>query len=305
MADAPEALLSMQLRDQPVPLRLRRPDLPKALEQLVDELMAKNRESRPANAQLVGTRIRAIRAAVPDTEPLHEADRGTVKAADQAPVASPTATIGRTTTIADGKRGSAAVGLEAGETREAAQPMVLTPAALGELTRPRGLVALTDDADGPTDKAAPGVVTRWPTPPSRRRPKRRRWRAAVSALVTAAILGAVAVILWQRVHEQLKVTAVAVAPAQLPGNRCNVTVNVVGTIETNGHGGTVSYRWIRGGGLTSPVSAVLAASGHATVKVYLRWTFRGSGTYHAAAKLRVLTPDGASGQTAFTYSCTG
>jgi hypothetical protein len=111
------------------------------------------------------------------------------------------------------------------------------------------------------------------------------------------------VILWQRGHDHLKVTAVAVAPAQLPGNGCNVTVNVVGTIRTNGRGGIVSYRWIRSGGVTSPVSAVTAASGHATARVYLQWSFRGSGTYHATAQLRVLTPDVASGQTAFTYSC--
>jgi hypothetical protein len=113
------------------------------------------------------------------------------------------------------------------------------------------------------------------------------------------------VILWQRAHDHLKVTAVAVAPAQLPGKQCNVTVTVVGTIETNGRGGTVSYEWIRSGGLTSPVSAVTAATGHARVQVYLRWTFRGSGTYHAGATLRVLTPEVASGHTAFTYLCTG
>jgi len=135
--------------------------------------------------------------------------------------------------------------------------------------------------------------------------KRRRWRAAVSTFITAAIIGAVAVVLWQRAHDQLKVTAVAVAPAQPPGNQCNVTVTVVGTIQTNGRGGTVSYQWIRNGGLKTPVTAVTAGSGHAAVLVYLRWSFHGRGTYHAGATLRVLTPGAASGHTAFTYLCTG
>jgi hypothetical protein len=98
---------------------------------------------------------------------------------------------------------------------------------------------------------------------------------------------------------------VAVAPAQLPGDQCNVTVTVVGTIQTNSRGGTVSYQWIRSGGLTTPISAVTAANGHATVRVYLRWSFRGTGTYRAGATLRVLTPGVARGHTAFTYLCTG
>jgi hypothetical protein len=212
--------------------------------------------------------------------------------------------MARTTTITGVKRDGGRVGVQAGLTAEAARATILTPEALGELTRVSELTAPGGGSAAPTGTVAGDREPRWPTPP-RRPPKRRRWRAVASTLVTAAILGAVGVILWQRAHDQLKVTAVAVAPAQLPGNRCNVTVNVVGTIKTNGRGGTVSYRWVRGGGLKSPVSAVAAATGHGTVQVILRWTFGGSGTYHAAAQLRVLTPDFSSAQTAFTYSCAG
>jgi hypothetical protein len=126
----------------------------------------------------------------------------------------------------------------------------------------------------------------------------------VSTFVTAAILGAVGVILWQRTHDQLKITAVAVAPARLPGNRCNVTVDVVGTIITNGRGGPISYQWIRSGDLSSPVTTLTAGTGQDLVRVHLQWTFNGQGTDNATAELRVLTPEPATANTAFTYSCT-
>jgi serine/threonine protein kinase len=303
-ADTPEALLIMQLHGQPAPLSLRRADLPAGLEQLIDELMSKDRESRPGNAQLVSARIREIRAVLPTSEPVHEADRGTLQTADQAQIPRSAATKVRTTTIADVQRDGGWTYQETGLTAEAGGATVLTPESLAALIRPSGVASPADDTEEPASTGAADRATRWPTPPPRR-PKRRRWRAAASTFITAAIIGAVAVILWQRAHDQLKVTAVAVAPAQLPGNRCNVTVTVVGTIQTNSRGGTVSYEWIRSGGLTSPASAVTAASGHATVRVYLRWSFRGIGTYHAGATLRVLTPDVASGHTAFTYLCTG
>src|SRR5215469_7042066 len=75
--DTPEALLMMQLHSQPVPLNLRRAALPTGLGQLIEELMSKDRECRPENAQLVSTRIREIRAVLPDSAPVHEADRET------------------------------------------------------------------------------------------------------------------------------------------------------------------------------------------------------------------------------------
>ncbi len=299
-AETPEALLTMQLRSRPAPVGIRRIDLPTGLDQLIGELMAKDRESRPADAELVRARIRAMRGVVVPRQPVHEADRATVNDADQAQAAHSTATLAHTMIITDPRRDHG-VGRHRRPTAETARTMVLTPAATKELTGPRGLAA-----DGAATARGTAVLpdTRWPTPPPRPR-KRRRWRAAVSTLITAVILGAVGVIFWQRTHDHLKVTAVAVAPAHLPGDHCNVTVNVVGTVKTNGLGGTVSYQWIRGGGLTSPVSAVTAARGHATLRVVLQWSFHGRGTYHAAARLRVLTPDAASGQTAFAYSCAG
>jgi Protein kinase domain len=318
--DSPEALMMMQLHSQPMPLSMRRADLPAGLERLISELMSKNRKNRPANAQLVGARIADIRAVLPDSEPLREADRGAVSPAGQVPLARAAATRPRTTTIPDVQRDGDWADYETRPTAGAGGATVLMPGSAGELTRPSGFTPPTGETGGRPRTAAAGRHARWPVPPPRtgpagrhtrwptpppRRLKRRRWRAAVSTFVTAVILAAVGVILWQRAHDRLTVTAVSVATAQAPGNRCNITVNVVGTIETNGRGGTVSYEWIRGGGLTSVVSAVTTTTGRAKARVYLRWTFRGSGTYHGEATLRVLAPEVASGHTAFTYLCAG
>jgi hypothetical protein len=125
----------------------------------------------------------------------------------------------------------------------------------------------------------------------------------LSTFLTLAIIAAVAVVLWLRTHEVFKVTSVAVAPAALPGDKCNVTVDVVGTIVTNGHGGQVTYQWVRNGTLTSPVATALVGSGQTTAPLHLSWSFNGKGTYQATAELRVLSPEVASAKTTFTYSC--
>jgi hypothetical protein len=121
--------------------------------------------------------------------------------------------------------------------------------------------------------------------------------------LTLAIIAAVGVVLWIRAHETLKVTAVAVAPAALPGHKCNVTVDVIGTVFTNAHGGQIQYQWIRSGGLTSSVQTAIIASGHSSTQLHLRWTFHGTGTYQATAELRMLSPRVTSAKTAFTYFC--
>ena len=79
----PSEVLMMQLSTQAVPLGARRADLPAGLPELVDDLMAKHKVARPADAWQVIARIGAIRAALEATgadraEPVHEADRATV-----------------------------------------------------------------------------------------------------------------------------------------------------------------------------------------------------------------------------------
>jgi hypothetical protein len=113
----------------------------------------------------------------------------------------------------------------------------------------------------------------------------------------------VGVYLWERTHEALKVNAVSVALANPPGTKCNVTVDVVGTIVTNGHGGAITYQWIRNSNDTMAPATVTNASGQDTVQVQLKWAFHGKGTQHAVAELHVLSPNAAVGNTEFTYSC--
>lgn len=310
MAEVPAALLKMQLHDNPVPLTARRTDLPPGLERLIADLMAKHRDQRPADAELAAARIRAIRAALVGAEPVQDADRRTVEPeeAERSSVAAttPTASTGlpasRASTVLAATPPLGRPGPPATATPEAGRATVLTPEALAQLTDPEQPAAPPSPPTAPSGPITPPPVSSWPTPPRPNR-KRRRWRAALSTFITAAILGVVAVILWQRAHDQLTISAVAVAPAQLPGNRCNITVNVVGTIITNGRGGPLSYQWVRNGDLTSPVRTLTAGTGQDVVRVRLQWTFDGQGSDNATAELRVLTPEPATAKTAFTYSC--
>ncbi len=110
------------------------------------------------------------------------------------------------------------------------------------------------------------------------------------------------VYVYERTHNKLTITAVTVKVSpQVIG--CNRTADIIGTITTNGHGGHVSYQWVRG---TEPPMATLVAddaSGNKTVKVYLQWPFHGKGSIQAVARLRVLTPDTAEASITFPYSC--
>jgi hypothetical protein len=122
--------------------------------------------------------------------------------------------------------------------------------------------------------------------------------------VLLAAIGAAVAFVLVRPHGALTVTAVAVAPASPPRpGHCDITVNVVGTIVTNGHGGAVTYQWTRSDGTTSPVRTADIASGRLSEQVHLYWTIRGRGTIHASAKLRVLSPSVRAASTSFVYSC--
>jgi hypothetical protein len=104
----------------------------------------------------------------------------------------------------------------------------------------------------------------------------------------------------------LQVTSASVAVANPPAG-CNVTVNITGTVYTNGRGGPISYEWIRGSQkgpeTTTPILVADDASGSQTVRVELKWSFHGRGTDQAVAKFRVLKPEPAVASTTFTYSC--
>ncbi len=154
---------------------------------------------------------------------------------------------------------------------------------------------------GPGAPASPGVADTWKARPAPRR--RRRMRAVRAALLTLVVIaGALAWLWWQR-GGPLSVTGVTVAPATDPADACDVTVDVVGTIHTDGRGGVVTYQWLRNDGQTSEVLHEIVPPGRDDAVVHLRWSLTGQGTYDATATLSVLTPDPIVGSTEFTYDC--
>jgi hypothetical protein len=142
----------------------------------------------------------------------------------------------------------------------------------------------------------------WPA--ARPRSRRRRWpRTLGGGLLTLAILAGVAGYLWWERQNPLVVTAAVVAPAEPPGDRCDVTVDVVGTVQTNGRGGTVTYQWIRSDGEISTVLDQSVPEGSASTQVHLFWSFSGQGRYRATATLKILAPTPIETSGEFTYAC--
>jgi hypothetical protein len=133
-------------------------------------------------------------------------------------------------------------------------------------------------------------------------PRRRgRWRRHV---VPVCVLALVLVFLWWRDHSSapLSVRGVAVR-ADRTHLVCDGTADVVGVVRTDGHEGTVTYRWVRGGGTASPVRHAPLEQGQRTMRVHLRWTFQGHGRQSTTATLRVLSPAPHTASLRLAYDC--
>jgi serine/threonine protein kinase len=306
----PGALLMMQVMDRPTPLNVARPDLPPGLSELVGDLMEKEPAARPRNAAEVIGRVTAIEKTLGAGVPEYEADRETFKAND-------------TQSMAGTRRDEV--------TPESGRSTVLTPERMAELSGPatvgvppwelagpaarQPMPPPLPDQPGPPVWSAPqpapqsaagqgGGTPDWPVPqqqPGRRPRPRPVWRGLVSTLITAAIVAGVGVYLWEREHQTLKITKVAVTAAN-PSVGCNGTADIIGTISTNGHGGTISYQWVENGVAQSALVAD-DASGSDKVQVPLKWAFHGKGTGQAVAELRVLNPQQQEASITFPYSC--
>jgi hypothetical protein len=154
---------------------------------------------------------------------------------------------------------------------------------------------------GKSKRRANGGPDGWPT--ARPRPRRRRLTGVLSSLLTFAIVAGIAAYVWNKTHQTLKVTAATVSVANPDKIACNSTVDVVGTIFTNGNGGPITYQWAKDGE-NLPTGTVTATSGQQQLRVDLKWNLRGKGTHHAAAIFQVFTPNVISAQSAsFTYKC--
>jgi serine/threonine protein kinase len=330
----PSALLMMQVMDQAIPLSALRPDLPAGLTDLVSDLMEKDKAARPDDAAQVISRIEVISGGYRDAEPQHEADRQTIRAADEGSASGLTRAelvlpeSGRPTVLTP-ERLAGLSGQQAAaaprDTQDAGPRPVTDPRAQrlptaawdappqsrisGALpgwdppqARSSGALALRRD-QAPAVRGNSGGPPVWPTPVPPRRRRRRRWSGVLSTLLTLALAAGVLAFVWERTHGKLSVTSVKVQPGK-ESVGCDGTEHIVGTITTNGRGGLITYEWILSDPKKTPkVLTAEDGTGKATVQVALDWAFHGKGTGQAVAKLRVLTPDSAEESIIFPYSC--
>lgn len=307
----PGALLMMQVMDRATPLSAVRPDLPAGLSELVGDLMEKEPAARPATATEVLGRIAAIQSTLSAEVPEYEADRETIKAGghratksetrfDQPSVPSALSTVFTPEQMPDPPRPGAAgtppwgpVGPPPWEpVGPPGQPPVPSP-VLAQPGPPLG-------APPPVPTARGNSVPAWPGARQKPRP-RPAWRGVVSTLIAAAIVAGAGVYFWEREHQTLKITHVAVAAANQSVG-CTGTTNIVGTISTNGHAGRIKYEWVHDAKINPPLVAD-DANGKGTVRVTLKWALHVKGVGQAVAELRVLTPQQEEASIIFPYSC--
>ncbi|MFF4501111.1 hypothetical protein [Streptomyces sp. NPDC001401] len=136
--------------------------------------------------------------------------------------------------------------------------------------------------------------------------RRRRPRAWIGATV---VLTAMAVVVWLLLLRPSAGPSVTAAEVRAPAGRlhCGQTADVIGVLTTDGHGGPVTYRWLRSDGHDSGELVHEAGRGDSTITVHLRWTVRGPGRFRGTARLQVLHQDGTSApieaEGTVRYSC--
>ncbi|WP_422748207.1 hypothetical protein [Micromonospora sp. WMMD1219] len=158
---------------------------------------------------------------------------------------------------------------------------------------------------GPGVPATPPPAPPWPTaPPIRPRPVWRRVVSVLSTLLTVVLLLAVGLYLWQRLRP-LEVEGVTVAVPRPAGVACDVTVDVVATVRTNGRGGTIRYQWFRSDAPPGAVLTERVGSGQHTTALTLKWTFTGVGTTTGIATVNIIEPTTAQASTRVVYRCPG
>jgi hypothetical protein len=172
-------------------------------------------------------------------------------------------------------------------------------------TRIPGGGASPHPADGDVRRFGPGVTAapQWTDAGAGQRPVRRGRSVRGGVLFALVVLAAVIAYLLFWRPDPLVLTGAEVAPAAPPGQGCDVTVDVVGTIHTNGESGTIHYRWLRSDGESSGPLTQTAEAGQPVVQVHLLWTLSGTGRYPASATLEISQPQPLTATGGFTYSC--
>jgi hypothetical protein len=126
----------------------------------------------------------------------------------------------------------------------------------------------------------------------------------LSTLLTAALLVVVGLYLWQRLRP-LEVEAVTVAVPRPPGVACDVTVDVVATVRTNGRGGVIRYQWFRSDAPPGGLLTERVGRGQRTATLTLTWTFSGVGTTVESATVNIVEPSPLQAGTQVRYRCPG
>ncbi len=181
------------------------------------------------------------------------------------------------------------------------------PPPAGDDTCPAPREPAPEEGGGTLIRFGPGVPARdaggiavvRPGAPEPAKLRRRPVGLVAGALLVPVLAG---FLLWQRPGPPLAVRSVAVTvPSATLG--CGGTEQVVATVRTNGRAGTLRYRWRRSDGTGSGPQSQHVGGGQATVRLPLRWTFRGHGSFHATARLLVTAPQERTASAAFTYRC--
>ncbi|MFE1291042.1 hypothetical protein [Streptomyces sp. NPDC058751] len=173
-----------------------------------------------------------------------------------------------------------------------------------DLSGTRGDDARPDRVEGTLLRFGPGVnadtIRRAVAVPASVPVRRRTWRR--HALPAVVLLAVVAFLLWHRSAPSLRVDDVTVSAASSsPG--CDGTVDITGTVTTNGRAGELTYRWVRSDGTSSEVLHEDLTRGQERARLHLLWTFQGNGSYAARAELRLLSPVRRTVSAKLTYDC--
>ncbi|MEU4427148.1 hypothetical protein AB0F81_41540 [Actinoplanes sp. NPDC024001] len=157
---------------------------------------------------------------------------------------------------------------------------------------------------GPGVPVPPPANPGWPAPAATARPRPlwRRLVSVLSGLLTLALVVVVGLYLWQRLRP-LEVQSATVTVPRPAGNRCDVTVDVVATVRTNGRSGVIRYQWFRSDAAPTAVLTEQIGSGQRTATLTLRWTFTGVGTTTETATVNIIEPTPVQAGTRVGYRC--
>ncbi|WP_107094566.1 hypothetical protein, partial [Streptomyces sp. XY431] len=150
----------------------------------------------------------------------------------------------------------------------------------------------------------PAVAAAWhgtPPPPPPLRRRTRPW------LVPAAVVLALLAVLPARCRAEppLTPTGLTVTATPADGPPCDGGAVFTATVTTDGHPGTVRYRWQRDDGTVSGELLQPVRSGEYRTELVLSWSFVGHGALRATATVEILAPRSLSATASFDYSCPG